>query len=1014
MFKRLKYIICILAVIFVHTLNAEVPQPEVWTLFDGEVRLRADGSRGPYRISGHAIETDLIRVWVAGVLQVKDRDYTVNITRAQVTFFKQLDRGDRITVRFRQAPQVVGKVYRRRVLTEEDETLGESYAPAQRAAPSTPAQVEASKLEMGGSKSIQVTFGSKQSHRVSQALQMHIAGEVADGVSVLAVLSDHNLPVGEQGSTVGLRELDQVLFQVRGHDMAADVGDLDVYLDRTHFGRYRRQLQGAQVAVDREGGRFSAVGAVSRGQWLTHRVGGIEGYQGPYQLPRSNGFLGAVVSESERVYLNGKLLKRGDQLDYVIDYERGIVTFAPEQPIAASSRILIEYQTIDEGTQSRLVGLEGQVRLGDSGWSVGSTLIRESDVLSGLEITGLPGVHRQVAGLDATFAPRDGFRITSEVAWSDDATKKGHAMDVNGMWTSNWNRQSALQITGRFEQVSLGYEGFERLDAGAREGRWGWQPEVRLQDVHEGELGLRYTVGKVSFNGMWGRRTGDWVAERRVLGVQLPFGQYEYEHIGRSQGGLTRQRGRLEGGLGMFRSGIRVEFEQADGDGVPSASVFYAADPRAFALVGVQLGEVVWDVEVGQKKWNWRSELSTRQIRQKQLVWQDSLTAWSHLHQAKVDWQGWSVLGSYGQTVSQAGAVASIRRVTHLGRTRVHFSRSGYMHQVFYRVSSAGVQTHQPVYVDVGRGLGSYVWEDVDGDGEQDAEEFVLDVDGNFEPVYGFGNDFLPVREGVLGARLEIDLGRLLNRSQGFLAGLSMDASVNADRQAVSNAIGPWHVFGVEDDPDIQMAQRDVRLRLHIFRYHKRGSLKVSGRARDRLDRFFYGGGRESLRNVSLGGRFRFGRDGELEGDVTSEERQRTGTEAFAFSIRSYSGHWRGLWRPSNPWDLRLGLAGGRDFDRQRDLLVHYFSLQPEVIRRLAGRGRLRARVDWTQVDAGSDVPIFLGMANGNRVGQNWVWRLGLDYRFGRYVTALVSYDGRKRPTLPVIHLGRMEMRAVF
>jgi hypothetical protein len=93
---------------------------------------------------------------------------------------------------------------------------------------------------------------------------------------------------------------------------------------------------------------------------------------------------------------------------------------------------------------------------------------------------------------------------------------------------------------------------------------------------------------------------------------------------------------------------------------------------------------------------------------------------------------------------------------------------------------------------------------------------------------------------------------------------------------------------------------------------------------------------------------------------------------------------------------------------------VHYISLQPEVIRKLAGRGRLRGRVDWTKMTATGDVPLFLGMANGNRVGQNWVWRLGVDYRFGRYVTALVSYDGRKRPTLPVVHLGRMEMRAVF
>jgi hypothetical protein len=1012
----LKYLICILTATFVHTVRADVPAPELLTLFDVQVQLLSDGSRGPYRISAHSIESDSIQVWVSGVSQVHHQDYTVHAKRAQVTFYKQLSRGDEITVRFRQAPQVVDRVYRRKVVIENERKVSSGSPHPQRVTALSEQRQGESKLEMGGSKSIQVTFGSQQNQRVSQALQMHISGEVADGVSVLAALSDRNFPVGQQGSTVGLRELDQVLFQVRSRSVAADVGDLNVNFDRTHFGRYRRRLKGAQVMVNRDGGRFTAVGAVAGGQWLNHRVVGTEGYQGPYRLPGLNGFLGSVVAESERVYLNGQLLKPGEQLDYIIDYERGLVTFSPERPIVASSRILVEYQTLDEGKQSRLLGVEGKVRLGESGWSVGSTVIRESEQtgLPGLEIPGVFGVHKQLTGLDATYAPRDGTWLTSEVVWSDEPGAQGHAIDVNGKWASERRGKGGLQVTGRFQKISLGFEGFERLDEGAREGRWGWQPEARLQDVREGEFGLRYTVGKVSFDGMWGQRTGERPAKRRGVSVTVPYGHYHYEHIGRPMGGVTRQRGLVAGRLGIFRSSVRLEWEHADGDGVPSASVFYAADPRGVAFEAVQVGQVAWDIEIGQRNWTLASEFSTRQIRLRQLVWQDSVRALSHTHRAKVDWQGWSVLGSYGQTLSRTGFVDLGRRVTHLGRTRIHFSHPGYTHQVFYRVSSVGVQTHQPVYIDVGRGLGSYVWEDVDGDGERDAQEFVLDVEGNFEPVYGFGSDFLPVREGVLGARVEMDIGRLLGRSQGFLAGLSWDASVNSDRQTVSNAIAPWHILHLGDDSEIEMGQQDVQVRLHIFRYHKRGSLKISGRARDRLDRFFYGGGRETLREASVGGRFRFGREGELDGGVSTQSRHRSGTEAFAFLIRSYSGRGRGWWRPSPRWDLKLGVSGGRDIDRQRDILAHYFSLQPEVVRRLAGRGRLRARVDWTQVKATKDVPIFMGLASGNRVGQNWVWRLGLDYRFGQYVTAAVSYDGRKRPAQTVFHLSRMEMRAVF
>lgn len=1009
---RRSHILLGLFFLLAHSVEAEVPPPQVWTLFDREVRLMGDGSRGPYRVASGLVFD--VHVWVEDVLQVPDLDYVLDSERGQITFLKHIVRGENLLIRYKKKPQIVGDVYRRRVLLESEKHEDGVPFSVQRSRRSA-RHYDEEKLEIGGSKRIAVSFGSAQQHQVSQALQLHIAGEVAEGVSLLAVLSDRNLPVGEKGATLGLRELDRILFQVRGPQVSADVGDLDVLFDRTSFGRYRRQLQGAQVSFDRGESRGSVVGAVSRGQWTTHRLVGIEGYQGPYQLPVAVGFAGGVLPESERVYLNGELLKRGEQLDYVLDYEQGSVTFAPERPIVTSSRILVEYQTYDETQQSRLVGLDGVVYLGQSGWSVGATLIREnnqSGVLSAQ--TGGPGMHRQVTGLDVMYTPREDVVLRSEVSWSDDAQRKGHAVDVDGVWTSDWQENQEVQVTGRFRQVSVGYEGFERLDVGRLEGRWGWQNDLRNQDVREGEVGIRYRLGRATVRGGWGRQNGQDVVTRRDVGFELPFGHYVFEQFDLGQGGLTRQRGGVLGTWGLMRLGVDFEMERARGEGVARSSVFYASDPRAGDLNGVEMAEVSWHGQVDGDDWQWRTELEGRRVRQNETMWADSLRAWSHRHQAKFDLGGWSVSGLYGQTVSDMGAVAKTRRVTHLGRTRVHYSGRGYSQQFFYRVSSAGVQTHQPVYVEVGRGLGTYAWEDVDGDGEKDPEEFVPDVDGNYEPVYATGGNFRPVREGVMGFRLETDLGKLLQVEKGFVSGISVDASLNAERQAESNSVGPWHLFGVPENDDVQMAQRDLRLRLYVFRYHKRGSLFTSGRWRDRVDRIFYGGGRESVRQGNVGGRLRFGQPAELEGDVTVESRRRSGAEAFAFAIHAYAGQVRGLWRPSRQWDMRLGVLGGYDTEDQRDLRVQYYSLQPEVIRRLSGRGRMRARLDWTRVWATGDVPIFLGMAQGNRVGQNWVWRLGVDYRLGKYVTALVSYDGRKRPMLPAIHLGRMEMRAVF
>jgi hypothetical protein len=109
-----------------------------------------------------------------------------------------------------------------------------------------------------------------------------------------------------------------------------------------------------------------------------------------------------------------------------------------------------------------------------------------------------------------------------------------------------------------------------------------------------------------------------------------------------------------------------------------------------------------------------------------------------------------------------------------------------------------------------------------------------------------------------------------------------------------------------------------------------------------------------------------------------------------------------------------MGLGLGTEREENRALHARFVSVRPEIRRALPGRGRLRTSGDWTRVFASGTMPLFLGMAGGNRSGNNVGWRLGADYRLGRYLTAMILYDGRKRPGKPVLHLGRMEMRALF
>lgn len=978
---------------------AQVPVPEQFTLFDGERVFQADGSRGPFSISDRAIEAASERVWVDGVLFIRDRDYVVDAERALLTLLRDVARGVEIVVRFRQRPKVTASVVQRRQFQPGkgggDQPIVRVFSPPVRD------RDEEQKLTIGGHKSISVTAGSQ--HAVHQALQLRISGEVAEGVNLLAVLSDRNLPIGEQGGSKRLQELDRVFFQVNADQISATLGDLDVAFDGTVFGRYRRQLQGARVLAHRQKGELSAFGAVSRGRWKTRRLVTIEGFQGPYSLS-DGGLWGQIVPESERVYLNGRLLNRGDGADYTVDYERGHVAFTPEIPIGVESRVTVEYQVIDAGMRSRLMGMESSVSLAE-GMSVGTTLIRESDRPA--FSPGLPAGQRQLGVVYATYSPWSNARISGEVALSDRDSGSGRGFRMDGAWNAR-----NFEVTGRFRQVGANFEAFERLDRGRAAGRWGWQADTVRTAQREGEVVVRWDLGKAfAVTGEYGQHLGVVRTDRKSVGVHVPVGMYRYESLGRDSGGLRRHEGQVEVSIGLVKPGFRFSLENGVGDGVGSSSLFYAAHPRVLPQ-GIDKRELVWHMGIGEgRNWAWVSELKYRKFRQRETVWQDSLRGWLHTHRAQMtNWKGWIFSGSYTHGEIQIGR--EHQQATHLGRVRLGHNRPGSSHQITYRVSSTRVS--QPIFVEVASGLGEYIWEDANGDGLRDVEEFVPDVDGDYVRVYDYGQ-FAPARDGALGMRVEIDFRRLIG-DEHILSAVAIDASLRAERQIATGAkhAAPWDLFGFDADAGILGARRDGLMRLYLFRYHRRGSLRLSARVRDQVNRAFYGGAAEFFVQGGALGKLRPVNRLELETEFDLGHRAREGAGAFAYRIEGASGALRCAFRSAYKWHLRLGVLGGRDWERIRAVRVRHVGVQPEVIYALPGRGRLRGRLDWTRVWATDMAPLFLGLARGNRQGQNWAWRLGMDYRFGKYVSAQVMYDGRVRPARQTIHLGRVEMRAVF
>ena len=1035
---------------FCTTVGA-APPPEQLTVFDLERSFRTDGSRGPYRITDRPVLKGSESVWVGDSLLVRDLDYELDAADGLLLLAQERPRGAEVLVRFRQLPQVLAQVYRRRERNPQGAPI--RPPPAQRrrrrATADTPEAYDdaPSRLDVGGAKRIQVTVGGNRDLELSQALRVHITGQMADGVEVAAMLSDRNLPLGLEGSTRNLQELDRVMFQVRSRKVSASLGDLDVAFDGTTFGRYRRRLHGAHLAFSSSGADVRVFGAVADGRWISHRILPIEGYQGPYRLPGDAAARGGrIVAGSERVYQDGRLLRRGEGQDYVVDYELSVITFTPVTPIYGQSRMTVEYQFEAPGARRRLMGARGTLALSDDRLKVGGTFIREADRDGGILGVGVSAppfrpLQRQLAVLDAAYEPIGGVRLDGELAMSAlpleaDARKqrRGRAFRLGlDLWPDPMRlggyALGRLRVTGAYRQVGAEFRGIERIVRVTHEGRWGWRADAPESGDRMGEVALQYALRPgIRFDAGYGRRHGKETAIRRDIGLQIsdsrvPQVSYRFDEVSHGSGLFARHRGRIRAQMRGITPGFRFESETATGSSVSHSSLFYASlvDP-AHRGIRIRAGAVDLSTRVLDAL-AWTSEISIRRIHLLERAWRDSVRAWSTTHRASMSgWRGLSFSGEYSRSRTKSPLYPAKGRLTDLARIRWGYAafNGAVSHRFSYRISSTGAPDRQPVYVALGPGRGTHVWEDVDGDGLRDPEEFVADVDGEYVRYFSPAVGFRPVRDGALAARTEFVLKRLLRSPAGrwlrMLAGVSLDISLEADRQVPPGQTGvaPWDMYGFGSGEGILHGRRELRTRLYLFRYRRPATFRLSARQGSRMDRTFTDGGLETTSQVSAQGRFSFGRASSVELEMHGEQRDRPGDGPFFYRIRSRRLSTSGYRHTPRAWQTRLELAFGRDREENRALLARFVSVRPEIRRTLPGRGRLRTSGDWTRVFASGSLPLFLGMADGNRAGNNMGWRLGVDYRLGRYLTAMILYDGRKRSGKPVLHLGRMEMRALF
>jgi len=374
----------------------------------------------------------------------------------------------------------------------------------------------------------------------TSSLQFQAEGDLAGDIHISALLSDESSPIQPEGSSLEISELDKILIQLKSPHFAASFGDINLDFNGGDFLNLNRKIQGIDVSTEFQAIQAQGFGSIMRGQYSSIEFSAQEGNQGPYPLWGESGERNIVVlAGSERVWLNGELLKRGETNDYIIDYNLAQLTFSNTTPVGAGDRVVVDFQYISQDYSRLLFGagvdiepLSG-MQLSVSGISQrddsGNPLVEVSDSImeilsqSGDSIPDSLSAPQSLSIISAGASmQKEGYSLDAEYAFSEfdrnlfssqnDGDNLADAFSAAGtLAVLEW-----LSFFGGGRYISEKFEPLGRIDPADFDRNWNFSASDGDDRIIQG--GLKTGTEKSEISTWVGRRiAGDLYSNRANL-----------------------------------------------------------------------------------------------------------------------------------------------------------------------------------------------------------------------------------------------------------------------------------------------------------------------------------------------------------------------------------------------------------------------------------------------------------------------------------------------------------------
>ncbi|MGZ2370972.1 hypothetical protein ACXR6G_14425 [Ancylomarina sp. YFZ004] len=304
-----------------------------------------------------------IKLWVANEL-LDNTYYQLNLAKGIfIPKAKLKAKGAQATISYRVFNYKVSQVlykHHTNEINQPDVLRGKRYSLAQNN--QTQGNDFSSQLNKQGSYTRGLSLGNNQDVVSNSNLNLQLSGKLSENVSILAAITDDNIPIQPDGNTQQIQDFDRIYIKLFNERHELTLGDYQIEnSQKSHFLRFRKKVQGGQYSGSVSEGKKTQVhtqisASIAKGKFNRIEIQGVEGNQGPYRLFGTNNETYIIIlAGSEKIYKDGKLLSRGENKDYTINYNTAELSFNTSQPINRNSRIITEFEYSEENYSRYLI-----------------------------------------------------------------------------------------------------------------------------------------------------------------------------------------------------------------------------------------------------------------------------------------------------------------------------------------------------------------------------------------------------------------------------------------------------------------------------------------------------------------------------------------------------------------------------------------------------------------------------------------------------------------------------------